>query len=56
MKTLKDLKGVKELSKSEQRAITGGLACRTSDHGCPTGSYCRPDGLCQRNGKACRGE
>lgn len=54
MKNLKELKGAKLLSKAEQKAITGGLACRTEDEWCPPGSYCcMPRGLCRPNGKAC---
>jgi len=44
MKNLKDLNGVKVLSKNEQKTITGGLACRP-DGGCPYGSCCVLIGL-----------
>ncbi|NVO10128.1 MAG: hypothetical protein HXX16_09225 [Bacteroidales bacterium] len=51
MKNLKELKGVKLLSKAEQKVITGGLACRP-DGGCPTGTHCCYgglfDGLCRK--------
>jgi len=40
MKNLKELKGVKILNKSEQKAITGGYACIHPNHTCPPGSYC----------------
>jgi len=46
MKNLKDLKGVNVLSKTEQKAIVGGLAC-DSVHLCPTG-YCCIKNLCKR--------
>ena len=56
MKTLKELKGVKELSKTEQKAINGGRwACRApanceSGHCCIYGA-CVPgyesNGVCQ---------
>jgi hypothetical protein len=39
MKTLKELKGTKELSKKEQKLITGGIAC-DYDHPCPSKSCC----------------
>lgn len=56
MKELKELKGAKILSKNEQKAITGGLAC-IGGTGCPTGSYCchpEPDiYICRKNGSAC---
>jgi len=39
MKTLKELKGVKVLSKPEQKSITGGRACDAT-HPCPVGSCC----------------
>lgn len=48
MKKLNELKGVKKLSKNEQKALTGGLACIEPNMTCPTGSHCcgtlcRPD-------------
>jgi hypothetical protein len=46
MKTLKELKDVKVLSKTEQKAIAGGLAC-DSVHLCPTG-YCCIANLCKK--------
>lgn len=54
MKTLKELAGVKVLSKNEQKSITGGIACRAGDNWCPSGSYCCIEsGLCRPNGKVC---
>jgi len=56
MKNLKELKGVKLLSKNEQKAITGGYAC-VDNVWCPPGSYCcNPDPdvyICRLEGKAC---
>jgi len=40
MKSLKALKGVKELNKKEQKSITGGLISCDSTHLCPTGYCC----------------
>jgi len=46
MKDLKKMKGVKILSKKEQKAIKGGYACREPEMWCPPGSIC-VDGLCR---------
>lgn len=51
MKNLKELKGVKLLSKVEQKAIAGGYACRYPNDWCPPGSVCC-GGLC-RKGSSC---
>ena len=40
MKTLKDLKGVKELSKNEQKTIAGGYQMCDSTHHCWIGWCC----------------
>ncbi len=40
MKTLKDLKGVKEISKSEQKELNGGRIRCDFAHICPKGSIC----------------
>ena len=40
MKNLKELKGVKMLSKKEQKAVTGGRGCWIGDMTCPPNSYC----------------
>ena len=48
MKDLKNLKDAKVLSKMEQKAIKGGLAC-LPDGSCPTGTYC-----CSEMGDLCR--
>ncbi len=57
MKELKELKGVKLLTKNEQKQIIGGLACRVSDNWCPTGSHCCTsgdwEGLCRLNSQSC---
>lgn len=45
MKTLKELKGVKKLSKTEQKSINGGLACN-DQHLCP-GKSCCVIGICR---------
>ena len=51
MKTLKELKGVKELSKNEQKSLNGGkMACLQSVSGppyCPA-SYTCVNGICIR--------
>jgi len=39
MKTLKELKGVKVLNKTEQKSIVGGRAC-DAVHPCPPGTCC----------------
>jgi hypothetical protein len=39
MKNLKNLKGVKELSKNEQKKLNGGRACDAT-HPCPIGYDC----------------
>jgi hypothetical protein len=39
MKKLKELKGVKLLSKTQQKSIAGGLAC-SDVYPCPTGYCC----------------
>ncbi len=41
MKTLKELKNVKVLSKNEQKAITGGYNCVFPTMWCPPGTYCQ---------------
>lgn len=41
MKKLKELKGVKLLSKNEQKAISGGIACYR-----PNGDWACGDGCC----------
>jgi hypothetical protein len=50
MKDLKKLTGAKQLSKMEQQAIKGGLACAWPDDWCPTncciGGLCRPTEQC----------
>jgi hypothetical protein len=52
MKNLKELKGVKVLNKSQQKAITGGIACykANGDWACGTGccvaSHCVPASRC----------
>lgn len=40
MKTLKDLKGVKELSKNEQKSLCGGKLACDPQHPCPPGTCC----------------
>jgi hypothetical protein len=40
MKTLKELKGVKTLSKQEQKQINGGVYACGSGYQCPTGWCC----------------
>ncbi len=46
MKNLNELNGVKILSKNEQKAITGGLACVPEDgYYCPVDMYCCIDRL-----------
>lgn len=50
MKTLKELKGVKVLSKPEQKAISGGLACEESADCIVLGhNYCCTNGVCRRS-------
>ena len=51
-KELKNLKNAKVLSKMEQKAIKGGLACVEPDDWCPTGAYCC-NGLCRPNWWQC---
>ena len=55
MKDLKNLDGAKVLSKTEQKAIKGGLACRYPDNWCPPGSYCcfAMGGLCRADWQSC---
>lgn len=54
MKNLKDLKGVKELSKSEQKFITGGLACEESAECLVLGhNICCINRVCRRSNYAC---
>jgi hypothetical protein len=54
MKNLKELTGVKVLSKNEQKAITGGYACLDPDYSCPEGSYCCLRLLrCKPDGQSC---
>ena len=56
MKNLQNLKDAKVLSKMEQKAIKGGIACRP-DGSCPTNTYCcyEPElyGLCRSVNQAC---
>ena len=48
MKTLKELKGAKELSKNDQKALNGGKRqCRQTAPYCPVGSECI-NGVCER--------
>ena len=55
MKDLKNLKDAKVLSKMEQKAIKGGLACRYPDNWCPPGTYCcfEMGGLCRADWQPC---
>lgn len=56
MKTLKGLKGVKELSKSEQKELNGGrMQCGDGIHYCNPG-YCCSYGMCVRDnsGELCQ--
>lgn len=46
MKTLTELKGVKLLSKTQQKAITGGIGCN-DNYPCPTG-YCCVNSVCKK--------
>lgn len=56
MKELKDIKGVKTLSKKEQKSISGGFGCLTGSS-CPTGTRCCTKGefagLCRPIGTSC---
>lgn len=45
MKTLKEIKGVTMLGKTQQQAITGGLACN-EEHPCPSVACCI-NGFCK---------
>lgn len=47
MKTLKDLKGMKELSKNEQKSLCGGRLACDAEHPCPIGDCCEK-GICTR--------
>jgi hypothetical protein len=47
MKNLKELKGVKVLSKNEQKSITGGVAACDAIHLCG-GTWCCVNGVCVR--------
>jgi len=40
LKNILKLDGAQELSKNEQKAINGGLACGSYDGHCPSGSHC----------------
>jgi hypothetical protein len=54
MKTLKELKGVKELTKKEQKAITGGLACEESADCIVLGhNICCIENVCRKSIYAC---
>jgi len=54
MKELNEVKGVKLLTKSEQKQIVGGLACETGTNWCPDGSYCCLRlGRCKPDGQSC---
>ena len=46
MKSLKQLKGAKLLSKMEQKAVKGGFACVEPEMWCPSGTCC-VNGLCR---------
>ncbi|NVO08700.1 MAG: hypothetical protein HXX16_01935 [Bacteroidales bacterium] len=46
MKNLKELKGVKVLSKAEQKVITGGLACEESADCLVIGKNCCINQIC----------
>lgn len=49
MKTLKNLKGAKELSKNEQKSLNGGkMQCRQTAPYCPVGYTCI-NGTCERS-------
>lgn len=41
MKTLKDLKGVKEISKGEQKELNGGVSSCVVTADCPIGYRCK---------------
>ncbi len=41
MKTLKDLKGVKEISKGEQKELNGGVSSCVVTADCPIGYWCK---------------
>jgi hypothetical protein len=50
MKNLKELTGVKVLSKNEQKTITGGLACEESADCLVIGNnYCCTNRVCRRS-------
>lgn len=49
MKTLKEIKGVTMLGKTQQQAITGGRACN-EQYPCPPIACCI-DGICRLNCK-----
>jgi hypothetical protein len=55
MKDLKNLTGAKQLSKMEQKAIKGGLACVEPEMWCPPGTYCcfAMGGLCRADWQSC---
>jgi hypothetical protein len=40
LKNILKLEGAQQLTKNEQKSISGGLACRTDDGYCPGASYC----------------
>jgi len=52
LKNILKLDGAQELSKNELISIKGGLACRTDDGYCPSGSICCYNdqwyGLCRK--------
>ena len=52
LKNILKLEGAQELTKNEQKSIKGGLACRTDDGWCPSGTICcyndMYDGLCRK--------
>ncbi len=43
LKNILNLEGAYELTKSEQKSVKGGLACRFDDNYCPSGTYCVTD-------------
>jgi hypothetical protein len=43
LKNILKLDGAQELTKTEQKSIHGGLACRTDDGYCPSGTKCVND-------------
>jgi len=53
MKNLKELEGVKLLSKNEQKSILGGLGCDTIEQ-CPSDTFCCWGSYANGNGGLCR--